>query len=959
MSSVQAYNSVSFGKLFLAFSLILLIALFFISMQTSFKNTEEFGKKLEIDMASKLDDIFSAVSIRGYIWNAFSKIIETARRDGIESEALADCISDCVNTKKIKGKFFFYRNNNYIKSFYSDSNDLELFQKMLIRLSYTSEDKEYTEANRTPHKRLLELFGTGNRLELVKLTKGQLASFWDKESNQYYYWQNFQDGLGVFFYTNSLPSLTARFEFVRKTDNYKSFGVIDSLNKDIFPPMGLSDDQTLLAYLKSTKSNNSFVLSNEHYWYFQTNRNNEKMCYTIPLSETAEMFFDWAGLVEKITVILFVSVLILYFTSLLNLFPGKSIIIFLDNTSIRYRVMGIFAMASFFPVIMAFIIGTSVLSDKQTVIEKAIFTESLAGINDLENQINVVLENTELMAKDLREAIKYEKPTVELFYKYLDKYAISHDLTRLDVRDSEIKTIFSMDDREIHSVAEIMDLISRLVLKLHNPERLNSRSLQISPAELVSESVLSTDQIGLATLIRQRNKQWFFKVGHFPTTWYWDIYPDLASGPAFLCVTTQLITTFSKQIEDYLSVSHVASDSLQLYTQMSVPYFFHKIRPDYANLPEEQLLNIANMAFETNKVVFRTINFNDKPYWVTAKHETNVSSHIFLHLISQEDRLKVLEPFKLQLVCCGIFALFISLLGAWYITNLIILPVGDLTDGISAIRKRIKGFSIPVRREDEFGKLAVAFNEVIDDLEELEYGKFIQESLLPAMPIEVEGFDIAYFHLSATDLAGDYHDDAKLDDGRSVIILGDVSGHGISASLVMAMAKATFNYAKSKKVQFPEEALDMLNTMLNKETKSRNKLMTLISAVINPETSEVIFDNGGQSYPCYYTAETQQCEEIVMPSLPLGGMKKRKHKAITKVMKPGDAFIFYTDGIIECSAENGEMFGYERFYKLFTDLMKNNKRASEALAVLHQSFEDFREQGPRADDVTMIIVKKL
>ena len=103
----------------------------------------------------------------------------------------------------------------------------------------------------------------------------------------------------------------------------------------------------------------------------------------------------------------------------------------------------------------------------------------------------------------------------------------------------------------------------------------------------------------------------------------------------------------------------------------------------------------------------------------------------------------------------------------------------------------------------------------------------------------------------------------------------------------------------------------------------------------------------------------KQCEEIEMPSLPLGGMKKRKHKAITKVMKPGDAFIFYTDGIIECSAENGEMFGYERFYKLFTDLMKNNKRASEALAVLHQSFEDFREQGPRADDVTMIIVKKL
>ena len=174
----------------------------------------------------------------------------------------------------------------------------------------------------------------------------------------------------------------------------------------------------------------------------------------------------------------------------------------------------------------------------------------------------------------------------------------------------------------------------------------------------------------------------------------------------------------------------------------------------------------------------------------------------------------------------------------------------------------------------------------------------------------------------------------------------------------MAMAKATFNYAKSIKAKFPEEFMDMLNTIINKELKPRNKLMTLISMVLNPETGEVIFDNGGQSYPAYYSAATQSSEELKMPSLPLGGMKKRKKKPVIKNMEPGDAFIFYTDGIIEASSEKGEMFGYERFFAKFTEQMKLNISAKEAIANIYQTVEDFRESGHHSDDITLIIVKR-
>ncbi|MBP5467726.1 MAG: SpoIIE family protein phosphatase, partial [Candidatus Riflebacteria bacterium] len=711
------------------------------------------------------------------------------------------------------------------------------------------------------------------------------------------------------------------------------------------------------------KSNRPFIKFNDHYWYFQTNGHEEKFCYTIPINNNELISYDWAELLQNISIWLFIIVVILYITSLVKLFPGNKVIEFLDNLSIMYRIIGIFTMASIFPVLMTLVIGTSLLSDKQSVIEKNILSESLDVIYNMENQGDVLQEKTNAMSEDLRNAVRdaysnNQPIDYKLFNKYLSKYSISPALSRLDVRDSDVNTIFTMDDRETQGGANIFDIICRIVLKLHCPKRLSVKSIKISPAELVSESVLSTDELGFATLIRQRNKQFFFRVGAFPTLWYWDIYPELPNGPAFVCITTQMITTFSQHIKEYIYSLPFRKDNIQLAVFVNSPHYVDELITPHQNLPKEKILNIANTTFNTNKVLFRTINIDGQPYWITSKHEKHINCHVLMNIVSQKERLAVLEPFKWQIGLIGVFALTISLFGAWYITRLIILPVGDLSKGILAIRKRNKEFSIPIRRKDEFGELAKAFNQVIKDFDELEYGKIIQESLLPSSAPKIEGYDIAYFTVSATDLAGDYHDNVILDDGRLSVILGDVSGHGISASLAMAMAKATFNYAKSKKVKFPEEFMDMLNTMFNKELKSRNKLMTLISMVLNPQTGEVIFDNAGQSYPAYYSAATHSIEEMKMPSLPLGGMKKRKKKPITKQMEPGDAFIFYTDGIIEASSEKGEMFGYERFFAKFTEQMKLNISAKEAIANIYQTVEDFRESGHHSDDITLIIVKR-
>ena len=964
MANKENPTSASFGKIFLGFLMILLLVLFVISMQTSAKIKVDNEKRLEESLASKLDTIVSKCFLHNYVRDSFQKIILEVKTKGAESKELSNLVKECEITNNIRMKGFFYKNNQLIQSVNATSKDLELFTDLFKYIALDRLDKDFVEAHRKTLDKLVECFGIGTRLELMKIHKGFFTKFQALDRKQHFHWNIYDDGNGLFLYTYYMPPLATRFKNVLRNYHDNNFGVISSDNKSIVPPAGFTEDQALTAYIKTTKSNKPFIQSFDHYWYFQTNRFDEKFCYTVPVNDNKYISYDWTGLLQQISVYMFVIVVILFLTSMINFFPGKSVVDFLDNLSILYRIIGIFTMASIFPVLMTLVIGTSLLSDKQSVIEKNILSESLDVIYNMENQREVLIDNTQIMSEDLREAVKQahlNKQPVDhkLFYKYLDKHCINPELTRLDVRDSDIKTIFTMDDRETQGGANIFDIICRIVLKLHSPERINLKNVRISPAELVSESVLSTDELGFATIIRQRNKQFLFRVGAFPTLWYWDVYPDLPDGPAFICITTQLVTTFYKHIKEYIYSLPPRRDNIQLGVFVNNPHYIDELITPHTNLPEEEILDIANTTFDTNKVLFRTIIIDGKPYWITSKHEKQINSHVFMNIVSQTERLAVLEPFKWQIGIIGVFALTISLFGAWFITRLIILPVGDLSKGILAIRQRNKEFSIPIRRKDEFGELAKAFNQVIKDFDELEYGKVIQESLLPASSPVIEGYDIAYFTVSATDLAGDYHDNVILEDGRLSVILGDVSGHGISASLAMAMAKATFNYAKSKKVKFPEEFMDMLNTMFNKELKSRNKLMTLITMVLTPETGEVIFDNAGQSYPAYFTGATQSCEEMKMPSLPLGGMKKRKKKPVTKIMEHGDSFIFYTDGIIEASSETGEMFGYERFFAKFAEQMKVRVSAKEAINNIYQAVEDFREPGLHSDDITLVIVRRL
>lgn len=954
MSSDIKNNITSFGKLALIFSAVMLLVLAITALQTHLKVSEVFNKHNILETSKETDLLISNTDDKVYAYKLFNLLVETAQRHGIDSKELEEAINRSSENYRTKIKAFFYKNNVLIKSFNCDLEDLKLFETFLIKLNLKG--KEFDLAQRELQKQLALFFGPGHRLELIKLVKGIVKTFASEKSNQFTYWNSYSDGLGVFFATHEFPDFVNRFESLNKKN--RQFGAGSPNTKTHIPPIGFTQDQMEAARIKCKMSGTSFTDMNDFYWFFTHKDNGDYICRAVPVKTFFQNAPKWPKLIYNISALLLLLTIIFYITAHLKVMPGSTICKKLDSSSIKFRIIALFSMASIFPVIFTYLIGSTSMEGRREVIENGILNESIAAISKLDEIYETSLENTKAFAIDLREYIANNSLTEEVLQEKLNKYSLPRSLVRIEIRDGDLNTLFTTDDREVVGAAEASDLFGRVALKEHAPQRMGIKANIISPADLLTESVLSTDEIGMATMIRQRNRQWVFKMGTFPTTWYWDVYPELATGTAFMSVANQMVTVYGSALRNYCKKKIDPAGTMLFATKMSYEQSTFKLLPENNEFDNYEIIKYAVLSYLTNRVVFKTIELNNIKYWLTAKTDKNIGAYVFMHLISQEERLKSLEPLKWQLITGCLFALIISLVGASFITRLIIRPVEDLSSGIKAIRERNKDFRIPIRRQDELGALAKAFNKVINELQELEYGKYVQESLLPKAPLSVEGYDMAFFTISATDLAGDYHDTVMLKDGKLVLILGDVTGHGISASLAMAMAKATVNYAVEKDINFPEDALDTLNTLFNRELKPRHKFMTFIILVLNPDTGELIFDNMGQCYPIYYTQETKTKEEIAIPSMPLGAMKKRKKKLITKHMQAGDAVILYSDGIIECSDKAGEMFGYDRFEELFRHLMEQDYSAQEAINEIMHQLNTFRVEGMYPDDVTLVVLKK-
>lgn len=198
--------------------------------------------------------------------------------------------------------------------------------------------------------------------------------------------------------------------------------------------------------------------------------------------------------------------------------------------------------------------------------------------------------------------------------------------------------------------------------------------------------------------------------------------------------------------------------------------------------------------------------------------------------------------------------------------------------------------------------------------DELEVARQLQNDLLPQGSPVVAGYSFAHSYRTANEVGGDYHDFTLLPDGRLGLTVGDASGHGIAAGLLMAIANATLKTAIEIDPT-PHQVATLLNTTLCR-TGDRRAFMTLFYGVLEPHTGELEYVGAGHPFPLLRRADGEVVE-IGEGSLPLGMRAEASLPGGRVTMEKGDLLVLYSDGLPEATDPEGRhSFGFDRLERL-------------------------------------------
>ena len=192
-------------------------------------------------------------------------------------------------------------------------------------------------------------------------------------------------------------------------------------------------------------------------------------------------------------------------------------------------------------------------------------------------------------------------------------------------------------------------------------------------------------------------------------------------------------------------------------------------------------------------------------------------------------------------------------------------------------------------------------------------------------------------------------------ENKLLIVIGDVTGHGVSASLLTAMVKASiFNFANQNTPinDMVTNTSNMICDLLNKR-----KLMTFCAIILNKETGEMQICNAGHPYPIIKEKEIGKYRVATKTSFPMGASKKRcRYLYESEILNNDETLFLYTDGFPEAEDENGKVYGYEKFKQLIanTPITDSVSFKNTLIEVFKQHHKDLE----LADDITFVIVRR-
>ncbi len=236
---------------------------------------------------------------------------------------------------------------------------------------------------------------------------------------------------------------------------------------------------------------------------------------------------------------------------------------------------------------------------------------------------------------------------------------------------------------------------------------------------------------------------------------------------------------------------------------------------------------------------------------------------------------------------------------------------------------------------------------------ELQLAREIQQRFQPTSAPPVPGYELQGISFPCYEIGGDYYDFIQREDGRLVIALGDVSGKGTAAALLMSSLHAAI-HAQALSNNSLSDTISAVNRYLAANIPS-NRFVTLFYAELDPQTGALSFLNAGHNPPLIVRAAGTM-EQLDSGGLPLGIMPDAQFHEGRTQLQPGDALVIYSDGVSESADPHGEEFGATRLYEAVAGNLAAT--ASGLRDCIEAAITKFAQGTPSADDITLVIVKR-
>ena len=235
--------------------------------------------------------------------------------------------------------------------------------------------------------------------------------------------------------------------------------------------------------------------------------------------------------------------------------------------------------------------------------------------------------------------------------------------------------------------------------------------------------------------------------------------------------------------------------------------------------------------------------------------------------------------------------------------------------------------------------------------QELRVARSIQQASLPKEVPQLEGWEITPYYQPAREVGGDFYDFHPLSEGRLGLVVGDATGKGVPAALVMSSTRSMLR-ALARASNSPGEVLEQVNDLLVTDIPP-NMFVTCFYAILDPKSASLSYANAGHDLP--YLRHGDEAEELRARGMPLGLMSGMSYEEGEASLRQEDDVLFYSDGLVEAHDPKGEMFGFPRLRAL---VAQHGGETSLADFLMEELYSFVGEDWEQEDDITLLTLKR-